>query len=253
MPYRKTVLFGLILGANILILSQWLTTDSNYVPEQLSVSIPNRVVMKPVKYKAEDKPQPVRIQVRNLEQHAPQIRSKTVHVSAADAMKTGEALLRDGNVPALEGQYELPFSEYWLLAEDLGARLAVFNRQDKRVVGIIKDGQFHSKIAMVNYARRARDISDDIPTNMRREYLAKAKAAHGSGAYRLLVLFPKHMEARFFGVLAEVLRNEGIRMETLDRVVFSYKKVSGKVFVEIQKVERQGKIIPVKVSANLWP
>lgn len=252
-PYRKTVLFGLLLGVNVLILSQWLTTDPNYSQEHLSVSIPNNVIIKPMKSVTEDKPQPVRIQIQKSERSAPQAKSTTVHVSAADATKTGEALLRAGNIPALEGRYELPFSEYWSLAERLGARLAVFDRQTNRVVGIIKGGQFQSEIAMNDYARRARDVSEDIPTEMRREYLAKAKTGHGGGAYRLLVLFPKHMEVRFFGVLAEALRSEGVLMETLDRVAFSYTKVAGKVFVEIQEVERQGKIIPIKVSTNLWP
>lgn len=251
--YRWLVLAGIIFVVNALVWPPFSVTGL----QQASVTNGSAAAIS-TEHKQEDtnkekQQQPVLLHVQPEQAKSREQYNKFgIQISTAIAVRTGETLLRDGNVPALEGQFELPFANYLSIVERLGGKLAVFDRQTNRVAGTVEHGDFLPDISLKAYARRARDVTDDVPSSLRREYLALANSHHG-GAYRFLILLPKQMVARFVGTLAEVLKAEGIDMKTLDRVMFVYRQGTGEVLVEIREVERRGERIPITATARLWP
>lgn len=247
---RRIIVFGVLLFINAMVLWQLVGREvavnsmelmPDAVTDVVSESQDSVLIQVQVEQPVDEKLQDGRNEAREI------------HISATDAIRSGESLLREDNVPLLEGRFDLPFIDYLLMVEQSGGRLAVFDRQQNRVVGIIKQGMLDSIKNITRYSRRSRDVSDDLPVDLRKQYQRLANSQYGGGAYRFLVLLTPRMELRFVGTLAELLRSEGIDIEAVDRVLFHYRTLMGGLYLEIQEVERQGLITPVKIAARLWP
>ncbi len=179
-------------------------------------------------------------------------RSRPITISSATAQKTGQKVLREGNTPTLEGRIAMPFGKYLAYIERAGGKLVVFERQDNRVVGRLEQGRFITDMDVSGYARRARDVTMDIPAPLQQRYLQAVRFHRGAGAYRLLILFPDAREEQFVGTIAELLQRKGFDISTVDSVSYSYHQKDGRLLIVVQHVTRGGKKLPVEFSAYLW-
>lgn len=251
---RRRAFFGMMLSIAVLMAWNYMFNVTTY--EGLDVQeepLKSRVSRHNKSPNIKNKQRPL-IRIRSISDDNQENRSNPnmVKVSATVAAQRGKELLRDGNLPALEGDIELPFPTYLAVVEQAGGKLVVFDRQANRIIGVIEDGSFNTDVPKGRYARRARDVTEDIPRDIKQKYFSMIEKSWGSGAYRLLILLSHEMEATFMGSLAEALGSQEIIMEDLDLILFSYKEISGNLYIEIRKVIQQGKTIPVGLMVRLW-
>jgi len=166
--------------------------------------------------------------------------SLPLKVAKQQATHTGFELLKNEQTPKLQGEIMIPFSSYLSEIQKKGGLLVVYDRQTNRLVGKIQQDHFDSQILVDDFARRARDVTSDVPSQSAKFYLKQVEQSKGKGAYRFLVMLPKKVEAHFIGLLSYALSQQGVNMATLDKVNFSYLKQDQHVLLHINKVEQQG-------------
>jgi len=173
-------------------------------------------------------------------------------ISGKTAMKHGSKLLRDGKAPSLIGRFELPFAEYVRKVEERRGKLVVFDRYRQEVVGTLSKGVFSDKSSLRGYAARARDVTDDMPADLRRTYLQLVRGERGGGAYRFVVVLPEAVEAHFIGLIGEMLSQKGIDIRTVDTVLFSYHNKNNQIAISVDEVRQSGRQVRVGRLAYLW-
>ncbi|MEW8029496.1 MAG: hypothetical protein AB2806_17380 [Candidatus Thiodiazotropha sp.] len=172
-------------------------------------------------------------------------------LSASQARDQGVKALKQASMPMLVGVLDLPFRTYLRHTQRNSGVLAVFNRQSNRVIGRIELGRFVRNTQLAGFARRTRDVTEDIPTKLRGAYTDAVESAVGKGVYRFLILLPEQREQQFVGLLSILLRQKGIEMQDTDQVNYRYRLNDGRLTVQVTDAEVKGKRIPINRSSYL--
>jgi len=176
---------------------------------------------------------------------------KLIKVTEKTATESGLKLLNNKQAPKLQGELKISFSRYLAIIQSKGGQLAIYDRQKKRLVGKLHKGKFETYIPVAGFASRTRDVSNDVPSKLRKNYLQLIENKIGKGAYRFLIMIPQQVEAHFIGLLQHALVQQNIEISELDKVSFSYVKQAQNILLQINKVEQQGKVININASV-VW-
>ncbi|MES9831892.1 MAG: hypothetical protein ABW139_06570 [Candidatus Thiodiazotropha sp. DIVDIV] len=172
-------------------------------------------------------------------------------LNASQARVQGVKVLKQASMPMLVGALDLPFRTYLRHTQRNSGALAVFNRQSNRVIGRIEMGRFVHNTQLAGFARRTRDVTEDIPTKLRGAYVGAVEDAAGKGVYRFLILLPEQREQQFVGLLSILLSQKGIEMQDTDQVNYRYRLNDGRLTVQVTDVEVKGKRIQINRSSYL--
>ncbi|MCG8054863.1 MAG: hypothetical protein JAY94_04185 [Candidatus Thiodiazotropha endolucinida] len=172
-------------------------------------------------------------------------------LSASQARTQGAKALKQASMPMLVGALDLPFRTYLRHTQRNSGVLAVFNRQNNRVIGRIEMGRFVRNTQLAGFARRTRDVTEDIPAKLRGAYTDAVENAAGKGVYRFLILLPEQREQQFVGLLSILLSQKGIEMQDTDQVNYRYRLNDGRLTVQVTDVEVKGKRIQINRSSYL--
>jgi len=180
-------------------------------------------------------------------------------ISNVQATKTGLKLLKNKKIPELKGDINGYLISYLMAIKGKNGVLAVYERNTAEVIGQMEMGKkrpirwlrFLPKIKVDKYSKRTRNITTDLPKNVRKSFTQTIKKQNGSGAYYFLVMLPEQQEAHFIGLLAEALKQQGYSYSELDKVSFKYRVNNKQMLLEIQHIEKNSKKIAINTSV-IW-
>ena len=180
---------------------------------------------------------------------APRVEAASVPDEVAE--KRGREVQQSGRLPALVGQFKSPFELYLRKVAALGGRLVLYDRARQEIAGACFNGRLEP-VDSSRFSRRSRDVTDDAPPALRGRCLALAKQQ--GGPYLLILALPSSMDARYWGVIAEGLRQQGVELSDADVVHISYHAgPAGRMDLVIDSVRLAGVEKKMGQRLVLWP
>lgn len=171
----------------------------------------------------------------------PKVATKPNRIDAGQALLAGKAMLKDGNTPKFIGQIDMPFADYLLVMEKLGCRLTGYDTASQRVAGFFQSGQLLRKPLTGDFSSAARDVTEDMPASLRNKYFTELREKAGPGSYRLMLVMPSAVQARFVGTLGIMTKRAGFEPTLIDSIVYRYSKIGDDLVLHLDSVEYQNK------------
>lgn len=225
-------------------------------PAQTGQPDPKQTATKVQKPEAAEPLARVRMQVQTepeakSEAPPPAPRAEAVSVPNETAEKRGRETQQSGRLPTLIGQFRAPFEAYLRKVEGMGGRLVLYDRARREVTGACVNGRLEPVDAS-RFSLRSRDVTNDVPGALRNRCLAPVR--QNGGPSLLLLALPSDLDARYWGVIAEGLRQRGIEISDADTVFVSYDAgPAGRMDVVIDSVRLAGAERKIDLRMVLWP
>ena len=173
-----------------------------------------------------------------------------INVTKYRALSSGRRLENKTNVPRLTGHFSLPVVRFIYLLQSDGAKLVVYDRNKKKLLGQLKQNSLSKDVDVTGMSVRTRQITRDLSSEQRQAYNQIVKNHFGSVLPEYLMMLPKELDARFWGTLTELLRYRGIALMTVDLIDFNYMEHDNQLYIKVNHVFVKGKKINMNVTTR---
>jgi len=157
-----------------------------------------------------------------------------------------------GAKPAIDATFAMPIERYLtILKERTGARVLLFDSQQGHMIGEVDGDQFIMGDMNLNgMSMQARDITSDLPSKLKNRVLNIADA--GAKPYKFLIVLPTEAEQRFEQLLAEKLRQHGIRWSDVSSIQLKYREWNHHIMAQIKTATVKARVRSIGATIRVW-
>lgn len=155
----------------------------------------------------------------------------------------GQKALSKGPVPSLVGKIDMPFQEYRKFIAAKGGIIAVWHPEGQ----LLRVGKEPFKLidSIDAFSARARDITDEVPSLLRHEWIKGARQRFSKAHMRVVTLLPEPLNQALIGYLSQAVERVNFRFEQVDQIRYRYQKVGHNFVLSVDEALVNGQSVPI--------